>query len=188
MSDPMTTRDTTQAPPPPPNETPPGKRSNPLIWILLVIVVLLLAWYWFVGRDQTDVMPDESGTPVAETVIGDDAAAEKSDRKQPATIEEPANTTTLPGDRAATPIARLQPEYPREAFRDREEGTVLLLAHVGSNGTTTSVEVTQSSGSRDLDRAATEAVSKWRFEPALENGQAVESAVQVPITFELDDQ
>ena len=34
-----------------------------------------------------------------------------------------------------------------------------------------------------LDRAATEAVKRWRFRPAMQGGQPVSGEVQVPITF-----
>jgi TonB family protein len=43
----------------------------------------------------------------------------------------------------------------------------------------------QGSGARELDRAAVEAVRRWRFAPATRGGQPVEGSVQVPITFNL---
>ena len=38
-------------------------------------------------------------------------------------------------------------------------------------------------GSRDLDRAVTSAVLKWRFEPAMKDGKAIAGAVVVPVEF-----
>ena len=43
----------------------------------------------------------------------------------------------------------------------------------------------QRSGSRDLDRAAVNAVRQWRFQPAQRDGQAVAGAVTVPIDFKM---
>ena len=41
----------------------------------------------------------------------------------------------------------------------------------------------QRSGSRELDRAATDAVRRWRFTPAQSNGQAVPGSIEVPFDF-----
>ncbi len=89
-------------------------------------------------------------------------------------------------DTAARPLSTPAPRYPREAQRRRVEGTVLLRVHVGADGEAGDIDLVQGSGSRDLDRAAVEAVRRWRFAPATRNGQPVESAVQVPIAFNLE--
>jgi protein TonB len=88
-------------------------------------------------------------------------------------------------DTAARPLSTPAPRYPREAQRRRVEGTVLLRVHGGADGEAGDIDLVQGSGSRDLDRAAVEAVRRWRFAPATRNGQPVESAVQVPIAFNL---
>ena len=60
-----------------------------------------------------------------------------------------------------------------------------VRVEVGADGVPTSVEVAQRSGSRDLDRAAVNAVRQWRFQPAQRDGQAVAGAVTVPIDFKM---
>ena len=62
---------------------------------------------------------------------------------------------------------------------------MLVRVEVGADGVPTSVEVAQRSGSRDLDRAAVNAVRQWRFQPAQRDGQAVAGAVTVPIDFKM---
>jgi len=47
------------------------------------------------------------------------------------------------------------------------------------------VTVAASSQSRDLDRAALDAVRRWRFRPAQRDGQPVAGTVVVPIEFKL---
>ncbi len=84
-----------------------------------------------------------------------------------------------------TPIERPAPRYPSRALRMRETGTVRVLVTVGADGVPTDVSVDSSSQSRDLDRAALEAVRKWRFRPAQRGGQAVAGTVVVPIEFRL---
>ena len=67
----------------------------------------------------------------------------------------------------------------------RETGTVRVQVQVGVDGAPTDVSVLESSNSRDLDRAALDAVRRWRFRPAQHDGQAVAGTVIVPIAFKL---
>jgi protein TonB len=49
------------------------------------------------------------------------------------------------------------------------------------------VEINRSSGSEALDRAAAEAIKRWRFIPARYGDKAVESWIRIPIEFRLAD-
>ena len=75
------------------------------------------------------------------------------------------------------------PTYPARALRRGERGVVRVRADIGPDGVPTSVSVAGSSGSRQLDRAAVNAVLRWRFEPATANGQPTVGTVEVPIEF-----
>jgi protein TonB len=78
------------------------------------------------------------------------------------------------------------PRYPRQALRQRLEGTVTLRVLVDEQGWPKEVEVERSSGHRELDRAAREQVlAKWRFHPAQAQGRAVRAYALVPIAFSL---
>ena len=61
---------------------------------------------------------------------------------------------------------------------------MLVRAQVGVDGVPSEVSVGRSSGSRELDRAAVEAVRRWRFRPAMSGELPVSASVQVPISFE----
>jgi protein TonB len=78
------------------------------------------------------------------------------------------------------------PRYPATAMRRGSTGTVLVRVEVGIDGTPTDVQVAKRSGSRDLDRAAIDAVRDWRFKPGQRDGQPVTSVVTIPIDFSLD--
>jgi protein TonB len=78
------------------------------------------------------------------------------------------------------------PDYPRRALMRGEGGTALVIVHIGPDGVPTSTDLAQSSGSRDLDRAAQQAVRRWRFEPATEGGRPTVGRVVVPIDFRAD--
>jgi protein TonB len=79
------------------------------------------------------------------------------------------------------------PRYPRDALREGITGTVLLEVLVDVDGSPLKVTIHQSSGNRELDRAAQLQVQKhWRFRPASRNGTAMQAIGIVPIEFKLD--
>jgi protein TonB len=78
-----------------------------------------------------------------------------------------------------------RPAYPMLSRRLREEGQVMLRVLVSPEGQPARVELRTSSGSDRLDRAAQEAVARWRFVPARRGDVAVEAWVLVPIVFKL---
>ncbi len=77
------------------------------------------------------------------------------------------------------------PEYPLEARRLREQGTVLLRVDVSAEGGALLVSIDQSSGWPALDDAAARAVERWRFEPARRGRETFAAWVLVPIEFDL---
>lgn len=82
------------------------------------------------------------------------------------------------------PIESPRPRYPARALRRGESGEVLLRIQVDARGVPSDVEVASSSGSRDLDRAATSAARRWRFRPAMRDGRPVAGTVTVPVNFD----
>ena len=78
-----------------------------------------------------------------------------------------------------------RPNYPDSARREGREGRVLLRVLVDDQGRSKKVEINSSSGSEALDRAAVEAIKRWRFHPARYGDSPVESWLRVPIEFHL---
>lgn len=79
------------------------------------------------------------------------------------------------------------PSYPEIARRKGQEGLVLLSVRVGSDGRPLSIEIRRSSNVSALDQAALKAVQKWRFSPAKLGSLSIESQVDVPIRFRLNE-
>ena len=105
-------------------------------------------------------------------------------------LAEPINSTEIisavPTVAANASLAYetvIDPEYPVESRRRGEQGTVLLRVRVGRDGLPIEIDVERSSGYRQLDRAAREAVLRWRFRPVQINGVHVEARGLVPIRF-----
>jgi periplasmic protein TonB len=78
-------------------------------------------------------------------------------------------------------IHDVAPTYPPEAGRARIEGTVVLLAVIGKDGTVRDVQVMR--GVPVLAQAAIDAVKQWRYRPYLVNGEPVEVDSQITINF-----
>jgi len=78
------------------------------------------------------------------------------------------------------------PPYPRISRRRGEEGKVLLRVKVTKTGRAATVQLKKSSGFKRLNKAAYQAVKKWRFVPARKNGKTVTGWVIVPIVFKLN--
>ncbi|GAB0056635.1 hypothetical protein SIID45300_00943 [Candidatus Magnetaquicoccaceae bacterium FCR-1] len=88
-------------------------------------------------------------------------------------------------DLGATLAGNPRPDYPRSARRLGQEGLVLVRVEVGADGRAEQVALHQSSGFDLLDRAALEAVARWRFVAARRAGVPVAATVTVPIRFML---
>ncbi len=108
----------------------------------------------------------------------------------------PADASSSPGatpggggaTRGAAPSAgNAPPDYPMSARRRGHEGLVLLEVSLTPAGRPERIELAESSGWRSLDRAALEAVERWRFEPAMENGAPVAAVLRLPVRFRLED-
>jgi protein TonB len=81
-------------------------------------------------------------------------------------------------------VTFVKPEYPEIARRARAEGKVILEIVVGRTGSIEEVTVLRSNPL--FDRAAVEAVRKWRYRPALQAGRPVKVYLTVVVSFELE--
>lgn len=78
------------------------------------------------------------------------------------------------------------PPYPVTAIREALTGTVMLRVLVGVDGKPIDVQIERSSGHRVLDAAAKKQVlAKWRFKPAMQDGQLVQAIGLIPVEFNL---
>jgi protein TonB len=103
----------------------------------------------------------------------------------------PPAVAKAPPDEGITHLAtpsggyQVRPAYPSTARRLGVEGTTLLRVQVAADGRVTDVQVDQSAGHPDLDRAAAEAVRRWRFEPGRRGNEPIGMWVRLPVQFVL---
>lgn len=88
-------------------------------------------------------------------------------------------------DAPPTPINRLPPTYPSAMLNKGIGGRVLVSCVVGADGGVVSISIKQSSGHADLDKAAMNAVNRWRFKPGTKGGRNVQATAVVPFNFEV---
>lgn len=110
---------------------------------------------------------------------------------QAATPAGPTRTTTT-GQASATParfdadyLNNPAPAYPSASRRLGEEGKVMLRVFVDTEGRAGQIEIETGSGFARLDRAAREAVGRWKFVPARRGSETVGAWVLVPVVFSL---
>ena len=82
-------------------------------------------------------------------------------------------------------IYEVQPEYPVLARAARVQGTVRLEAIIGKDGSVQSLHVL--SGPPLLISSAMQAVARWRYQPTLLNGVAVEVSTEIDVNFTLNE-
>lgn len=83
---------------------------------------------------------------------------------------------------------QIQENYPSRALREEIEGTVGVRVTVGANGRASNCQVTASSGSSILDRAACRGMERYaRFNPALDAaGNETTGSYSTRITYRLN--
>jgi periplasmic protein TonB len=105
--------------------------------------------------------------------------------EQSSAKEEPAPPHVTPPRFDAAYLNNPVPAYPALSRRTGEKGRVWLRVFVNPDGSAREVTVHASSGHVRLDRAAKDAVERWRFSPARNGAAAVGAWVLVPISFTL---
>jgi TonB family protein len=81
-------------------------------------------------------------------------------------------------------IYKVEPQYSEEARIAKLQGAVTLYVEIGPDGWAHNIQVSQSLG-LGLDEMAIEAVSQWKFQPGMKDGQAVTVAASVQVNFRL---
>lgn len=77
--------------------------------------------------------------------------------------------------------------YPEWARVNGIEGRVVLIVKVSAEGRCEKVSVKESSGYKILDEAAISGIKRWLFDPAIKDGKAVGSLLEIPVRFQLVD-
>jgi TonB family protein len=85
---------------------------------------------------------------------------------------------------APKPIHTPEPTYTEIARKDKLQGTAVLWVVVNEKGLPEVLEIKKGLG-EGLDTQAMATVSKWRFQPAMREGQPVAVLIYVQVRFHL---
>ena len=83
-------------------------------------------------------------------------------------------------------LSTTQPIYPESAKTAKIEGVSVVETVIDASGRVTHPKIKATSGNKDLDQAAIDAVSQWTFKPATLDGKPVEVYYTLTIRFALD--
>lgn len=110
-------------------------------------------------------IPEEMPEPIANVetapIPAPSTVAPAADRG-----ESGANSASSGGGRALSIVQRVVPKYPFASMRTGEQGAAVVRVRVDELGRVVDVKIGRSSGFSRLDRAALDAVRKWKFTPA----------------------
>lgn len=129
------------------------------------------------ARAETDVPAEPRVRELAgaEDTSGRDRDRDRDEQDEEACAEEASRPR---------PVETPQPAYPDEARAAGIEGRVRVEISVDSDGEVVDVRVLEGLG-HGLDEAALDAVRRWRFEPAMHCGRAVDATFNARLTFAL---
>jgi len=90
-----------------------------------------------------------------------------------------------PGTHAAVLVKNSPPRYPTAAMRSNQEGWVELAFTITADGSVNDVKVVDAQPRHVFDRAAIDAVTRWKYQPATQDGSPVASSKRQRIEFKL---
>jgi protein TonB len=117
----------------------------------------------------------QSGTP---PLHGSPAVAQAA---AAAGVSSAGERVVLSADTRQAVTHSVEPSYPTLAKQMKVQGSVVLQALIGKEGTIQDLQIL--SGPQILSSAAREAVMQWRFKPYYQSGQAVETEAKITVNF-----
>jgi len=160
------------APPPPPNDTPPPEPPSKPVPLVVGLSM------------SSTTSAGAFAAPVGNTVYGKtgDKAVDPKDVKA---YSAPKYVPVYQVDTEPSVASEVKIPYPDEARRAGVEGTVTMSITIDTEGRVVKVTVVKGLG-YGLDEAARGALLRFRFKPAVKNGEAVSTEMKYSYTFVLD--
>jgi protein TonB len=91
-------------------------------------------------------------------------------------------------DKDVTPLVRINPDYPPRAAANGTQGWAQVRFTVTTAGTVRDAVVVASEPGEVFDQAALDAVARWRYNPRVDSGAAVERVgLETVFRFELEN-
>ncbi|MEZ9448977.1 energy transducer TonB [Vibrio splendidus] len=86
----------------------------------------------------------------------------------------------------ALPLYRVEPRYPAKALKRGAEGHVIMSFTIDETGRPIDIQVTDANPRRMFEREAMRALKKWKYQPKVVDGKAIDQVGQtVKLEFKL---
>ena len=149
-----------ETPPAPAEETPPPPEPEP--------------------EPAPKIVPKPTAAPKPPTA----KTTERQDKPRPTAPAAPARPAAPAGPSTGPVcISKPDPTYPAALEERGIGGSVTVLLSIDAAGRVTDATVAKSSGQPALDRSALTGVRRWRFKPALRQGQAIAATTRINVVF-----
>lgn len=160
-------------PPPPPPDTPPPPPPK-----------MTAPPPPFIPPPEVSVQTPVTTNTISQTTTNAPPANQPFRPTPPAAAPAPAGPSRV----AAVVDSRncTKPEYPPKSLRNEETGTVTLQFLIGLDGKVVESKVEKSSGYRDLDIAARNALSLCKFVPGTVDGKPEQSWTRMQYVWKLE--
>jgi protein TonB len=172
---PVTVAPTTDPVPPKvePDHVPMPEPSRPTIFVPVVETpVVATDPPTVTARPLAEKPPGDTGTVTAAGGTGKPAVAPAAPARVAAVVDSSACA---------------KPDYPKNALRNGDTGTVTLALLVGTDGRVADARVEKSSGFRELDRAAQVGLGLCKFKPGTLDGVPYQSWTKMQYVWSLND-
>ena len=134
---------------------------------------------------QSAAAPTQPAVPVAQPTVAptQSAAAATQSTAAPASILRSPNSEAVPSANLdpAKLLVHIDPVYPQTARAENVHGSIDVQATIGKDGVPRALKTTR--GDPRLAAAAIAAISRWRYRPAMRNGQPEESQITIIVNF-----
>jgi protein TonB len=87
-------------------------------------------------------------------------------------------------DKPPVPISQVSPRYPAELKKQRVTGSAVVVFVLNEEGRVEDPRI-ETSSHPDFEKAALDAIRRWRFKPGMKDGKPVRSNVRQPFVFKV---
>ena len=114
-------------------------------------------------------------------LIADESVPQEDGQQSESTVE-------IDSFRGPVLLEQVFPVYPQSRLNEGEESWVQVNFMVDPEGKPYEIVVTDSIGHSSFKSAAIQAVKRWKYEPAIYNGEKIDAGARKKIVFQISDQ
>lgn len=138
-------------------------------------------------RDRPDIAPQAPKMNFANSSASTEAVAMLQPEVNARAAMTKMTVNVGGSDRDIMPLVRINPDYPPRAQSRGIEGWVLIQFTITAAGTVRDAKVVDGSPKGYFEEAALKAIARWRYNPKVQEGVAVERVgVRVRLSFNME--